>query len=483
MTATPNLMLPGNSRYQPKELVPIFGYDNLYRSVAEVELAVLETLGDIGIIPTSDFALLTQEHKQALLGITTTQVDEREKVTRHDIRAWVQLGQEILPLQLRRWLHVPLTSYDALDTARQAIQFFRAHRDVVGPLVDRLMTVLAAKVEGNLRVVQIGRTHGQHALPITVAFWLATLLSRILTNTQRMDQFSKGLVGKISGAVGAYNAQVGLGISARCGDTSFEERVLGRLGLKAGTISTQILPPEPLAYYLFSATMMSAALAQLGRDCRHLMRTEIGEISEPFGKHQVGSSTMAHKRNPIVFESVEGAWLRTKNEFGKVLDTAISDHQRDLVGSSVARDFPIILVNLVVQLGNLLRAGGGEDKRSFIERIRVDTEACDRNFAMQAPVILAEPLYIALQMAGYEGDAHDLVNHQAMNLVRTGKVENLFQAVWQLAELNLLLDQAMRQIPGEVIALLNDPRGYTGMANEKAMEVCDRVREYLPGRE
>ena len=120
---------------------------------------------------------------------------------------------------------------------------------------------------------------------------------------------------------------------------------------------------------------------------------------------------MAHKRNPINFENLEGTWIKNQVEFGKVLATMVSEHQRDLVGSSIARDFPTIVVNLVSQLNTLLREADG---KPFISRISVDEASLKRNFDAQGDAILAEPIYIALQMAGYEGDAHELVNHVAM---------------------------------------------------------------------
>ncbi len=135
-----NLTLPGNPRYQPKELQPFFGYDNLYRAIAEVEIATKRTLAEIGIIPPADIVLLTSAVEHALLTIPTTAVDEREKKTKHDIRAWVQLAQERLPLGLRRWIHIPLTSYDVLDTAR-SLQFLLAHERVVKPLTNKVISL------------------------------------------------------------------------------------------------------------------------------------------------------------------------------------------------------------------------------------------------------------------------------------------------------------------------------------------------------
>src|SRR5690349_8162768 len=140
-----NLVLPGNFRYQPESLKDIFGYDRLFRPVAEVEIAAMKTLADIGVMSPADFVLLTPDVEQALLDITTTEVDEREKKTKHDIRAWVQLAQERSPIALRRWMHVPLTSYDALDTAR-TLQFSRAHQEVIRKQTDKLISHLAGRV-------------------------------------------------------------------------------------------------------------------------------------------------------------------------------------------------------------------------------------------------------------------------------------------------------------------------------------------------
>ncbi len=275
----PNLALPGNPRYQPKDLIPIFGYDNLATPLVEVELAAMNTLAAMDIIPAADLELLTPEVVQKLLAITMTDVDKVEReITKHDIRALVRLMQEILPEPLRRWVHVPLTSYDVLDTARP-LQFIRAHKKVIEPKTRQVIGYLKDQAMRHIDQVQIGRTHGQHALPITVGFWFATILSRVLFNAQRMNEFRHGLVGKISGAVGTYNAQAGLGINGRSGIV-FEDHVLHQLGLDPAPISTQILPPEPLAYYLFSALGLSASFGQLGRDSRHLMRNEIGELSE-----------------------------------------------------------------------------------------------------------------------------------------------------------------------------------------------------------
>lgn len=471
-----NTTLPGNLRYQPEGLIPYFGYDYLYRTVGEVEIATLQVFSDIGIIPKEQIELLTPELIQAILAIPTTAIDAIErKITHHDVRAWVKEAQRIINSRLGGWVHVPHTSYDPLDTGR-ILQFVRAYREAIKPAAKEILIIFRGLVVKFADQIQIGRTHGQHALPITVGFWLATILNRIMYNLEEMDLNSYKLVGKISGAVGAYNAQIGLGIEARCGEKTFEQRVLEKLGLQPARISTQILPPEPLAYFLYSCQMLSAAFAQFGRDGRNLMRSEIAEVSEAFEQGQVGSSTMGHKRNPIHFEKLEGMWIKNKNEFGKVQDTLISEHQRDLTASAVARDFPIILVNLLEQMNTLLQKN--KEGVPFLSRITVDAEACERNLAQSAHLILAEPLYIALQMAGYEGDAYELVN---TTLVPLAQKEHrlLVDIAEKVAEKDAELTKAFGNIPQEVRELLREPRRYTGRAKEKALEIAELAQKQI----
>jgi adenylosuccinate lyase len=433
---------------------------------------------EIGIIPPETAQYLTEETKEKLLSITASEVYKTERVvTKHDVRAWVHEAKKLVHPSLAAWIHVPLTSYDALDTGR-IYQFVQAHNKVVKPALHELIALLVAQVRKYAKVLQIGRTHNQHALPITVGFWLATILYRLLYNCREMDQNAEKLVGKISGAVGAYNAQRGLGISHACellSTESFEDRVLAKLGLKASPISTQILPPEPLAYYFFSGYLTSATLAQFGRDCRNLMRNEIAELAEEFDKNQVGSSTMAHKRNPITFENIEGMALRNKGELLKVIDTLISDLQRDLVGSCVSRDFPIMIINLMVQVGALLRKNQG---RSFLERITIDSDACMENFAMSSDLILSEPLYIALQMAGYQGDAHDLVNHVLVPIAQQKKC-SLTTAVLKRVDNDEALSTAWYDVPQEIRDLLRSPEKYNGDAEQKALQIAQLAEDYV----
>ncbi len=469
-----NLAMPGNPRTQPKGLQAFFGYDNIVPSYVQVQLASMRTLGEFGIIPASDMAMLKPETEQRLLEITTTQSDvvERE-LTQHDIRALVHLIQANLPEPLRRWVHVPMTSYDVIDTGR-ALQYTSAHFMAVRPKIVPVLRLLKEHAEAHRNTVQIGRTHGQHALPITFGFWIATIMNRLLYNIQAADNCATKLVGKIAGAVGAYNAQKGLGMMERNG-ARFEDCVLDKFGLKPAPISTQIVPPEPLAYYLYAILMLSGAFGQFGRDGRNLMRTEIAELSEPFETGQVGSSTMAHKRNPINFENVEGTYFKNVGEYVKVLMTVISEHQRDLVGSTISRDFPTLVVNAVSQMDTLMRPN--KAGVPFLARVKVNVDACRRNLEYSGDTILAEPLYLALQMYGYRGDAHKVINDKAMKLVGPGI--SLVGAVELLAEQDGELATAWKQIPPEMHSLFRSPETYVGTAAEQVDAVCERASAYI----
>lgn len=466
-----NLNLPGNPRYQPRQMQAIFGYDYLYKTYIEVEMATLETLYEAGVIPKEDYDSIDADVNHCLSNITTTMVDKWERaVTKHDIRALVQIMKQIFGPKAEKWLHIPLTSYDVIDTGR-SISYYRAFQMVIEPCVYKLLSEIKEKIIANADIAQVGRTHGQHAIPITVGFWLATIANRIIFNYLEMSRLANELAGKISGAVGAYNAQSALGLND---DFNFERKVLAKLGLKPAVISTQILPPEPLAYFLFSASMMSATLGQFGRDGRHLMRTEISEIAERFSSKQVGSSTMSHKRNPINFENLEGMWLRTKNEFGKVMDTLITDHQRDLVGSCIARDFPIILINLQHQLNTLLRSDGHGG--TFVSNIVVDVQKCKKNLEMSQDFFIAEPLYIALQIAGYPGDAHDFVSHTLMDYAKKHNC-NLYDALLAIASSKdgRDLKKVVDKIPEQMKEIFRNPATYVGSATKKAMDIVENI--------
>jgi adenylosuccinate lyase len=478
-----DLEMPGNHRYQPVSLKPYFGHDNGARFQFDVEWALLKTLAKLDMIPLESVALLNEGlYKMLRQKITTTLQDAIERaITKHDVRALVMVMRYFfLKITKRRQaailaklIHIPATSYDTIETAR-IIAYKSAFKAVTFPTLLKFIRILKEKVVAFAGKVQIGRTHGQHAEPITAGFWLATILNRVVNIAEHLLAREAELVGKFSGAVGAYNAQVAFGLDERAKkkfDKTFEELILGELGLSPAPISTQILPPEPLARFLFESTLLSGALAQLAHDCRNLQRTEIAEIGEPFDATQDGSSSMPHKRNPWRFEDIVGKFIIIKNEFTKVLDTLFSEHQRDLTSSPVMREFPGIVVLLQDQLETL---------NNIIPRIIVDEKSLKRNFDMQKHLITSEAVYIALVLSDYEGDAHNLVNHTLVPRSQlSGKtlIEEFILLAGEKPELNLSL--VVNRIPSEIVELLKNTELFIGKSQEKALEIAGTADTFL----
>lgn len=185
----------GVLRYQPVQMQQFFGRDNTYTGAIMVEIAVLQVLGEIGVIPAKVMKYLDKAAIELLLDITTTEVEEIERNrTKHDVRALVQAMKKRLHPELAKWVHLMLTSYDPLDSGR-IYQYLQAYRQGLRPALVLFIRELAAMVVRFAKTRQVGRTHGQHALPITVGFWLATILYRVVFNAKMMDQFSNALGG------------------------------------------------------------------------------------------------------------------------------------------------------------------------------------------------------------------------------------------------------------------------------------------------
>ncbi len=460
-----NWQMPGNPCYQPKKLKNIFAYDELYNFIGQVEYAALEEVVEImisaGLAPAEIRTKLNAQTAGILSGIATSELDHREReISKRDILAYVQIAQAQIPIELRPYLHLLLTSYDTIDTAN-AYKFQKAYDQVIFPSLIKLVNHLIILADEYKAQIQIGRIHGQHALPITIGFWLATIINRIIFCWKKLEESSLLLVGKISGTTGAYNAYVGLGLAKFKSPEDFERAVLRRLGLRAAPISTQIVPPEPLAYFLFDVVLLSGALAQFANDCRHLMRTEIAEIQE----------------DPIIFKNILDAFKKNKSEFHKVFDTIISEHQGDLSGSALMRDFPTIIINLQTQIDNLLLENN--DGIALVRRIKINTEKLEKNFEMESDFFLAEPICIVLQLYGYTGDAYKLVNEVLMVKAKALGI-NLHESLMLESGLNNEeLRAVIDRIPDEILRLFSVPKSYNGIAVSKTEKIIKMAKEFI----
>src|SRR4029434_9571394 len=321
--------------YTSPEMGRIWSDQRKYETWLQVEIAAADAMARAGIIP-ADAARDIRERAR----FDITRIEEIEQVTQHDVIAFTTaVAEHVGPAA--RWLHFGLTSSDVLDTA-QALQMRQACDLIVKDLAEALDAV-RARAEEHKRTPMIGRTHGVHAEPMTLgvklALWYAELqrdLDRVL---RARDVIS---VGKISGAVGMF-AHL---------DPAIEARVCQRLGLTPAPVSSQVIQRDRHAELLTALAITAASLEKFAVEIRGLQKTEIGEIEEPFGKGQKGSSAMPHKRNPIGCEQITGLARLLRGNAHAALENIALWHERDISHSSVER---VILPDSFIALDHMLR--------------------------------------------------------------------------------------------------------------------------------
>lgn len=417
------------------------------RSEARVEAAAAEALAELGVCRAEVAAEIARAAEQ----VTPEEVAAEEARIKHNIRALVNSLRARVSPEARPFIHLCLTSFDVIDTATAWRMKNVAERALLPELRAFVKTLigLARREQDSL---QIGRTHGQHAEPITFGFAIAEYVARLGNRCVALERAAAALPGKISGAVGAYNAS-GLFFED---PREFERRVLARLGLPVAGYSTQVVEPEPLADYVHALISAFGVLANLADDMRALQRTEISEVGEAFEAEQVGSSTMPHKRNPWNFENVKSLWKAFMPRMVTVYSDQISEHQRDLTNSASQRFLPEIVVGLAGSVRRLQR---------IMSRLVIDRERMERNFALTSGMVAAEPAYLLLAAAGHP-DAHEAVRKLTLEAEQSGRPFNeVFGDSAELAEFREKLTPEQR-------ALLADPRRYTGIAARRTEEIC-----------
>ena len=307
-------------RYTRPEIGAVWSEQRKLETWSTVELAAIDALEEMGVVPPDDAAAIRDR-----VSFTVDEVKEREKVTDHDVAAFVDVvaasvGEE------GRWIHHGLTSSDVLDTAL-ALQMTAAGMLLIGGAVD-YRDALIAKAREHHDTLCVGRTHGVHAEPTTFGIKLAGFAFEAHRNLRRLERaVEQASVGALSGAVGTYATN----------GPEFESRVLQRLGLAREDVSTQVVARDRHAELLTAISIAGAGLERFATEIRHLQRTEVREVEEPFRAGQKGSSAMPHKRNPIVSERITGIarLLRGYAQAG-VEDVALW-HERDISHSSVER--------------------------------------------------------------------------------------------------------------------------------------------------
>jgi len=421
---------------------------------ARVEAALATAMADAGLCDRAVAVAIAGAADR----VTPEEVAEEEARTRHDLRALVNVIRAKVPDDARRFVHLGATSYDIVDTAN-ALRYRECVERVIVPWLGRLVSRVMAIAEAEAETPQIGRTHGRHAEPITFGFAMAEYVSRLGDRIGRLQYFARRLPGKLSGAVGAYNA---LGLLA-ADPRGLEERFLGSLGLERRTSSTQIVEPEGWTDLAHACVTALGVMANLADDMRHLQRTEIGEVTEAFASEQVGSSTMPHKRNPVSFENVKSIWKAMAPRVITTYMDQISEHQRDLTNSASQRFLGEILAATAYAAQRLERS---------LEGIRVDHDRLRANLALTRGAIVAEPLYILLAKYGHP-DAHEAVRRLTLEAERTGRT------VMEVATVDGEVRDHLRRFTPDERRILERPEEYRGLAAEVARDVAATWRKRL----
>jgi len=450
---------PMDSRYYSESLKPYLSYAATVRYQARVEAALASAMADAGIC---DRAVATAI-AAAADRVTPEAVAAEEQRTRHDVRALVNVIRANVPDEAKRFVHLGATSYDIVDTAN-ALRYRECVDRVLVPALASVVARCIQIAEAEADTPQIGRTHGRHAEPITFGFALASYVSRLGGRVETLRSVASQLPGKLSGAVGAYNA-VGL---LTADPRALEKRFLASLGLTPRSSSSQIVEPEGWTDLAHACVSALGVMANLADDMRHLQRTEIGEVAEAFASEQVGSSTMPHKRNPVSFENVKSIWKAMAPRVVTTYMDQISEHQRDLTNSASQRF-----------LGEILAATAYAATRlaSSLEGIRVDRDRLKANLALTRGAIVAEPLYVLLAKYGHP-DAHEAVRRLTLEAERTGRT------VMEVATVDTDVRAYLAKLTPDERRVVDQPEEYRGLAAQAARDVAaawrTRLADVLP---
>jgi len=382
-------------RYTRPAMGAIWSEQNKYQCWLEVELAAADALVELGEVPTAAAADLRSH-----AGFTLARIHEIEREVRHDVIAFTTAVAEQMKAksvgESSRWLHYGLTSNDVVDTA-QALQLKGASR-IISDGLAKLLGDLRESAFRYKHTLQIGRTHGIHAEPITFGLKVAIWYDEFRRHQVRFAAAAEEMrVGKISGAVGTF-AHIG---------PEAEEKICTRLGLKAAPVTSQVLSRDLHANYVAVLAGIAGSLDKIALEIRHLQRTEVREAEEPFSAGQKGSSAMPHKRNPVTCEQISGLARVVRANAQAAFENVPLWHERDISHSSVER---IILPDSTILIDYLL------NKTSWlISGLQVKEARMRRNFDLTRGLVFSGQLLLDLAAAGMlREDAYRLVQSHAM---------------------------------------------------------------------
>ena len=406
-----NPICPIDFRYGRKEIKDIFGEKSKLQYLLDVEAALARAHAKVGNIPKKDAAEISK--KASIKFVDVKRVKEIEKQTRHDIMAVTKALAEQCNSEAGKYVHLGATSYDIVDTAN-ALQFSKA-TDLVSKQLKELRKTLATLAKKHKNTLMSGRTHGQYSIPITFGLKMAVYALEVDRHLERMHECkSRVLVGKMSGAVGTGAA---MGKHA----IKIQEIVMRdlRLGVEEG--ATQIVGRDRYIELISILANIATSMEKFATEIRNLQRSEIGEAAEAFeSKKQVGSSTMPHKRNPIVCEQVSGLARVVRSNIIPAYENAIQWHERDLANSSSERfilPHSLILTDWIIYQMN-----------DVFKNLKVFPEKMLENLEKSKGLPMAESVMTTLVEKGMgRGDAHELMRMCSQKAIKED--ENLFSVL------------------------------------------------------
>jgi len=383
-------------RYSRPQMKRVWSDENKFNKWLEVEIAVCDAWAEIGVVPREVIP------KIKLAKCNLKRMEEILKETRHDMTAFLGSVAESLGEE-SRFIHLGLTSSDVMDTAL-SLQLVEATVLLAEDLKE-LITVLAQKAMEHKYTPIIGRTHGVHAEPTTFGLKLAIWVEEMRRGLQRLGEAKKAIaVGKISGACGTY-ATV---------PPEVEQRACRKLGLMPAPVSNQILQRDRHAHFVTTLAIIASSLEKFAIEIRGLQRTEVGEVGEPFGTGQTGSSAMPHKRNPELCERITGLARLVRGYALTAMENIALWHERDISHSSTER---IILPDACLLVDYCLSLFG-----SIIKGLQVFPQRMKKNMELTKGLVFSQRVMLALIDKGLSRQkAYELVQRNAMKSWKENK--------------------------------------------------------------
>jgi adenylosuccinate lyase len=379
-------------RYTRPQMGAVWEGGRRFHWMLEVEKAVADEQATMGLIPKEAAAAIRAKGK-----FSVARIEEIEATTKHDVIAFVSNVAEEVG-EAGRYVHFGLTSSDVLDTAL-SLQILEAAKLVDAGLLN-VMAALKEQVQAHADLLCAGRTHGMHAEPTSFGMKLAGHYEEFARNKIRFEVAVRGIsIAKLSGAVGTSSTL----------PPELEGRVANRLGLRAETIATQVIPRDRMAELFCSLTLIGAAVERLAVELRHLQRTEVGEVKEGFGRGQKGSSAMPHKRNPISAENLTGLARLLRGYLHPVLEDVALWHERDISHSSVERvvmpDAFILVDYALARMSDLIRG------------LEVVPEKMASNMRLSGGMLFSSHLLLELVASGLSREkAYEVVQRLSLGL-------------------------------------------------------------------